>query len=60
VRAYLVQQGVATTSVTAKGFGNTDPVAENDDASGRQQNRRVELVVSGESIGDHVTTSRLE
>jgi outer membrane protein OmpA-like peptidoglycan-associated protein len=60
VRAYLVQQGVATASVTAKGFGNTDPVAENDDASGRQQNRRVELVVSGESIGDHVTTSRLQ
>ncbi|MGC2297811.1 MAG: OmpA family protein [Acidobacteriaceae bacterium] len=60
VRDYLVQEGVATASVTAKGFGNSDPVAENDDASGRQQNRRVELVVSGESIGDHVTTSRLQ
>jgi outer membrane protein OmpA-like peptidoglycan-associated protein len=60
VRDYLVQQGVATASVTAKGFGNTEPVAGNDDASGRQQNRRVELVVSGESIGDHVTTSRLQ
>jgi outer membrane protein OmpA-like peptidoglycan-associated protein len=59
VRDYLVQQGVATASVTAKGFGNSDPVVSNDDASGRQQNRRVELVVSGESIGDHVTTSSL-
>ena len=60
VRDYLVQQSVATASVTAKGFGNTDPVAQNGDASGRQQNRRVELVVSGESIGDHVTTSSLQ
>ncbi len=60
VRDYLVQQGVATASVTAKGFGNTDPVAQNDDASGRQQNRRVELVVSGELIGDRVTTSSLQ
>jgi outer membrane protein OmpA-like peptidoglycan-associated protein len=59
VRDYLVQQGVAKASVTAKGFGNSDPVAENNDASGRQQNRRVELVVSGESIGDRVTTSSL-
>jgi outer membrane protein OmpA-like peptidoglycan-associated protein len=60
VRDYLVQQGVATASVTAKGFGNSDPVAQNSDASGRQQNRRVELVVSGESIGDRVTTSSLQ
>jgi outer membrane protein OmpA-like peptidoglycan-associated protein len=59
VRDYLVQQGVATGSVTAKGFGNSDAVASNDEASGRQQNRRVELVVSGESIGDRVTTSSL-
>jgi len=51
VRDYLVQQGVATDSVTAKGFGNTSPVATNDDSAGRQQNRRVELVVSGEAIG---------
>jgi outer membrane protein OmpA-like peptidoglycan-associated protein len=59
VRDYLVQEGVATASVTAKGFGNSAPVAGNSDASGRQQNRRVELVVSGESIGDRVTTSSL-
>jgi outer membrane protein OmpA-like peptidoglycan-associated protein len=60
VRDYLVHEGVATASVTAKGFGNSDPVAQNDNASGRQQNRRVELVVSGELIGDRVTTSRLQ
>jgi outer membrane protein OmpA-like peptidoglycan-associated protein len=53
VRDYLVAQGVATNSVTAKGFGKTQPVATNDTAEGRQTNRRVELVVSGEAIGAH-------
>jgi outer membrane protein OmpA-like peptidoglycan-associated protein len=52
VRDYLVQQGVATGSVSAEGYGNTLPVASNDSSAGRQQNRRVELVVSGDSIGD--------
>ena len=51
VRDYLVQQGVATNSVSAEGFGNTSPVASNDNSTGRQQNRRVELVVSGDAIG---------
>jgi len=51
VREYLVQEGVATNSVSAKGFGNTLPVASNDNSAGRQQNRRVELLVSGEAIG---------
>jgi outer membrane protein OmpA-like peptidoglycan-associated protein len=51
VRDYLVQQGVASTSVSARGFGNTLPVASNDNSGGRQQNRRVELLVSGEAIG---------
>jgi outer membrane protein OmpA-like peptidoglycan-associated protein len=51
VRNYLVEQGVATGSVSAKGYGNTLPVASNDNAAGRQENRRVELVVSGEPIG---------
>jgi outer membrane protein OmpA-like peptidoglycan-associated protein len=61
VRDYLVQQGVATDSVTAKGFGNTMPVASNDNSAGRQQNRRVELVVSGDAIGNtaNVTTGSL-
>lgn len=51
VRDYLVQQGVMTNSVSAKGFGNTSPVASNENSSGRQENRRVELVVSGDMIG---------
>lgn len=51
VRDYLVEQGVAENSVTAKGFGNTLPVASNDSSAGRQSNRRVELVVSGDEIG---------
>jgi outer membrane protein OmpA-like peptidoglycan-associated protein len=54
VRAYLVAQGVMTNSITAKGFGKTQPVGTNDTAAGRQINRRVELVVSGEAIGAQV------
>lgn len=54
VRDYLVQQGVGTASVSARGFGNSQAVASNDNASGRQQNRRVELLVSGEAIGKAV------
>lgn len=51
VRDYLVQQGVPQSTVSAVGFGKEGPVASNDTASGRQQNRRVEMVVSGEPIG---------
>jgi outer membrane protein OmpA-like peptidoglycan-associated protein len=51
VRSYLVGQGIASGAVTTKGFGKTQPVATNDTAAGRQQNRRVELVVAGETIG---------
>ena len=57
VRDYLVQQGVAINSVSAKGFGNTLPVASNDNSAGRQQNRRVELLVSGETIGSPVNAT---
>jgi len=57
VRDYLVQQGVATASVSATGFGNTLPVATNDNSAGRQQNRRVELLVSGDAIGNPVGTT---
>jgi outer membrane protein OmpA-like peptidoglycan-associated protein len=62
VRDYLVQQGVATNSVSARGFGNTLPVASNGNSAGRQQNRRVELLVSGEAIGNPVnaTTGSLQ
>ena len=62
VRDYLVQEGVSTNSVSAKGFGNTLPVASNDNSAGRQQNRRVELLVSGDAIGNPVnaTTGSLQ
>jgi outer membrane protein OmpA-like peptidoglycan-associated protein len=62
VRDYLVQEGVATNSVSARGFGNTLPVATNDNSAGRQQNRRVELLVSGDAIGSPVnaTTGSLQ
>ncbi len=62
VRDYLVQQGVGTGSVSAKGFGNTLPVASNDSSAGRQQNRRVELLVSGDAIGSamNATTGGLQ
>ena len=51
VRDYLLSQGVPMTDLTAVGFGKANPVASNDTVAGRQQNRRVEMVVSGEPIG---------
>jgi outer membrane protein OmpA-like peptidoglycan-associated protein len=54
VRDYLTREGVQGASVTSKGFGKNQPVASNDTAAGRQQNRRVELVVSGEIIGEQI------
>jgi len=56
VRDYLTQEGMAAGSVTAKGFGESQPVASNDTAAGRQQNRRVELVISGDLIGTEIGT----
>ena len=51
VRDFLAEEGVPVSSITAKGFGKSQPVASNDTAEGRQRNRRVELVVSGDAIG---------
>jgi len=51
VRDYLAKENIPAASMTSQGFGETQPVASNDTAAGRQQNRRVELVVSGEIIG---------
>jgi outer membrane protein OmpA-like peptidoglycan-associated protein/uncharacterized protein YidB (DUF937 family) len=45
VRTYLVQQGVAAASLTAKGYGDTKPLASNDTDEGRFRNRRIEFVV---------------
>ena len=51
VRDYLVSQSVADANITAEGYGKSNPIADNSTNSGRAQNRRVELVVSGASIG---------
>jgi outer membrane protein OmpA-like peptidoglycan-associated protein len=54
VRDYLTQQGMQADSVSTRGFGKSQPVASNETASGRQQNRRVELVISGDIIGKEI------
>jgi outer membrane protein OmpA-like peptidoglycan-associated protein len=51
VRDYLISQGVQDGNVSAVGLGKENPVASNDTNAGRQQNRRVEMVVSGDVIG---------
>ena len=51
VRDYLAEEGVPGSTISARGFGKTQPVATNDTSEGRQRNRRVELVVNGASIG---------
>jgi outer membrane protein OmpA-like peptidoglycan-associated protein len=51
VREFLVQQGLTADTVTAVGLGKADPVADNSTNDGRQKNRRVEIIVSGEVIG---------
>jgi outer membrane protein OmpA-like peptidoglycan-associated protein len=56
VRTYLTKQGVPEGSTTATGFGKTRPIASNDTSDGRQQNRRVELIVSGEVIGTKIVS----
>lgn len=51
VRDFLISQGVDQRTITARGFGEANPVADNSTAAGRQKNRRVEIIVSGEVIG---------
>ena len=53
VRDFLVSQGVSMDNIAATGYGQSNPVADNATASGRAQNRRVQLVVSGDAIGLH-------
>ncbi len=54
VRDYFVQQGISSNGIEARGFGKTQPIASNDTPEGRQQNRRVELVLSGDAIGSNI------
>jgi outer membrane protein OmpA-like peptidoglycan-associated protein len=55
VRDFLAEQGIPADALTTRGFGESKPTVSNDTAAGRQQNRRVELVVSGEMIGQTET-----
>ncbi len=54
VRSYLTEQGVPQSVTSATGLGKSQPIASNATSEGRQQNRRVELIVSGEVIGTKV------
>ncbi len=57
VRDYLASNGIDAANIQAVGMGKADPVASNDTAEGRQQNRRVEMVVSGDIIGQPITST---
>ncbi len=54
VRDYLVQQHVDTNAISAAGLGQGMPVADNTSVQGRQKNRRVEIIISGEVIGTNI------
>ena len=58
VRSYLIGEGIAPDNVMSKGFGKDNPVASNDTAAGRQKNRRVEMVVTGDIIGTPIGTAK--
>jgi len=60
VKDYLAQQGIPGAAMTTAGFGKTQPIASNTTAQGRQQNRRVELIVSGEVIGTKIGVLKME
>ena len=57
VAQFLMTQGLARDRITAKGYGPSYPVAPNDTAQGRSQNRRVELVVAGDVIGTPISAT---
>jgi outer membrane protein OmpA-like peptidoglycan-associated protein len=58
VRDYLTSNAISPDAVQAVGLGKADPVASNDNDAGRQQNRRVEMVVSGDVIGQPIHAAR--
>jgi len=57
VRDYFVQQGISGSTIETHGYGKPAPIASNDSPEGRQQNRRVELVLSGDAIGNQFDTT---
>ncbi len=57
VRDYLMDQGLSGDSIAAQGFGESNPVASNDTAEGRAQNRRVDIIISGDIIGTPIGTN---
>jgi outer membrane protein OmpA-like peptidoglycan-associated protein len=57
VRDYLVRQGIQPGAVGTAGLGESQPVVSNDTSAGRQQNRRVEIVISGEALGTQTSTT---
>jgi OOP family OmpA-OmpF porin len=59
VSDFLGARGVAALAISARGFGESSPVASNDTAAGRQQNRPVELVVTGASIPASAANSQI-
>jgi outer membrane protein OmpA-like peptidoglycan-associated protein len=54
VREFLIVQGLSGESITSTGFGEGDPIADNNTPAGRSQNRRVEIIVSGAAIGEQM------
>ncbi len=51
VRQFLIKEGLAPATISSKGLGQADPIADNSTAAGRQANRRVEIILSGSVIG---------
>ena len=51
VRQFLIAQGLSADTITSKGLGEADPIADNSTAAGRKLNRRVEIILSGKVIG---------
>ena len=51
VRSFLIAQGVSPNNISSTGYGESNPVADNNTSAGRAKNRRVQLVVSGDAIG---------
>jgi outer membrane protein OmpA-like peptidoglycan-associated protein len=54
VRTFLISQGLSGDTITSQGMGEASPVADNSTAAGRKLNRRVEIIVSGEIIGQKI------